>query len=213
MCAGRSRVRLIVWTHGEHVDADPRQVLPFYLERFGRQVEEQAFRGYRIVTYDLDSADVDFRVPLEFHALAPVSPGGEPATFGSQLVLPAASHETAVPAGEAAWVALQWDVLRAPAADYKVSLRLRDVEGQLAGQADVWLLSNEHLLASRWTPGMAVTSYHLISIPPETAPGGYQLSLVVYEPESLTALPLVDQAGTAVGQEAPLGTIEIGPAR
>ncbi|MGC9335906.1 MAG: glycosyltransferase family 39 protein, partial [Anaerolineae bacterium] len=81
-CAGKRRIQLVVWTHGEHIDADPRQVLPFLLTRYGREVEERAFRGYRIVTYELSSAGVEFALP----ELAP-----SPADFGP-LALLAQAH-------------------------------------------------------------------------------------------------------------------------
>ncbi len=199
--AGKSRVHLIVWTHGNHVDADPRQVLPFFLEKFGQKVEERAFRGYRIVTYELPSAAVDFAAPFDFAAVQ--------ASFGHELRLVAQAHDPSTPSGETTLIALRWQTQQAPAHDYKASLRLFDEQGHLAGQSDTWLLSNEHQATGRWEPGQVVTSYHLLPTLPATVPGTYQLYLALYDPETLTQVQLMDEEGVPVGDRLALGPVEI----
>jgi hypothetical protein len=200
ICAGKDHVRLILWTHGEHVDADPRGALPFYLERFGRRAEEKAFQCYRIRTYDLVSTQVDFRQPLTFTAAA--------VRFGSSLALHGVAHEARVPAGDAAWIALRWGVRQPPGADYKLSLRLINNQGQRVGQSDVWLLSNEHCRTCEWQPGAVITTYHLVPARPGTLPGDYQLRLVVYDPQREVALSAVDGSGH-VGDELRLGSLQV----
>lgn len=192
ICAGKTRVQLVVWTHGEHVDADPRQVLPFFLTRFGQEIQEKAFRGYRIITYELPSRAVDFAEPADFSSVS--------ATFGGRLDLVAQAHSDHTPSGEAAWVALRWQTRQAMAHDYKVSLRLVDASGHLAGQADTLLLSNEHKTTSRWQLGQVVTTYHHIFSQPATLPGKYWLHLTVYDLE--TENPL--------GEQLVLGGLEVG---
>lgn len=195
-CQGKRRVHLIVWTHGEHVDADPRQVLPFMLERCGHVSEERAFRGYRIVTYELDSAAADLTTPLSFTA-------GN-AVFDDQLRLVAWASEADVASGETALIALRWQALQhgsgnavqaavneqasekpAVAEDWKASLRLVDSHDRLVAQSDVMLLSNEHETSSQWVPGQEVTTYHQLSIPPGTFPSTCQIILVLYDPDTL----------------------------
>jgi 4-amino-4-deoxy-L-arabinose transferase-like glycosyltransferase len=200
ICAGKNRVHLIVWTHGEHVDADPRQVLPFFLARFGQRVEERAFRGYRIMTYELPSTSVDFEPP-EFVAAS--------ANFGGKLGLVAQAHSPDTPSGEAAWVALCWHSRQAMDHDYKISLRLVDAQGHLAGQADTWLLSNEHHTTSHWEPGQMVTTYHRLPSLSATLPGRYWLHLILYDPETLCPVEVVDEAGGPPGQRLILGDLEI----
>jgi hypothetical protein len=200
ICAGKSRVRLVVWTHGDHIDADPREVLPFLLTRFGREVEERAFRGYRIVTYELSSTVVNFE-PLEFVA--------SPARF-DRLMLVAQARSPETPSGEAAWVTLRWQAKQGMAQDLKVSLRLVDAQGHLAGQADTWLLSNEHRTTSEWEPGQVVTTYHRLPTLPATLPGSYRLQLLLYDSETQRPIWSVDQAGTPVGKPVDLGSLEIG---
>jgi 4-amino-4-deoxy-L-arabinose transferase-like glycosyltransferase len=202
ICAGMNRVQLVVWTHGEHVDADPRQVLPFLLTRFGREVEERAFRGYRIITYELPTSTVNFAEPLDFVA--------SPANLGDRLGLTAQAHSSHTASGETAWVALRWRTRQAMDHDYKISLRLVDASGHLAGQADTWLLSNEHRTTSGWQPGQVVTSYHRLPSLPATLPGTYQIHLTLYDAETQRPLALLDEAGIRLGEPLVLGDLEIG---
>jgi len=201
ICRQRRRVHLIAWTHGDHVDADPRQVLPFLLERFGRATDVGVYRGYRLLTYELPSETVDFGNPLDFVAT--------PADFDNGLSLVAQAHSPTTDSGEAAWLALRWQARQAIAQDYKASLRLVDAQGHLAGQVDAWLLSNEHLQTSRWEPGRTVTTYHLLPSLPATMPGTYQLALLLYDPASQRQAQLVDSEGAFYGEVLPLGSLQI----
>lgn len=200
ICTGKSRIQLIVWTHGEHIDADPREVLPFFLTRFGRQTEERAFRGYRIVTYELPSTTVDFEPP-EFIALR--------ADFGP-LELVAQAHSPVTPSGEEAWVALRWQARQTPDRDYKVSLRLVDAQGHLTGQADTWLLSNDHRLSAGWRPGDVVTTYHRLPTLPATLPGTYRLQLILYDAETQRPVWSVDETGRSLAEPVDLGAMVVG---
>jgi 4-amino-4-deoxy-L-arabinose transferase-like glycosyltransferase len=198
--AGKNRVRLILWTHGDHVDADPRQVLPFLLEGWGRKTDERAFRGYRIATYELPCPAADLQ-PLELSTAQ--------ACFGTKLRLVAQAHDPRTPSGDTALVALQWQAQQAMAHDYKASLRLLDAKGHLVGQGDTLLLSNEHQATSSWEPGQVVTTYHLLPIRPATLPGRYELHLILYDPATMRSVQLLDQQGASGGDNLVLGSMEI----
>jgi hypothetical protein len=199
--AGKHRVKLVVWTHGDHVDADPRGVLPFLLERFGRQVDEQVRRGYRILTYELDSAHTDFRTPPEFVQTE--------AGFANGTRIIAHAHAPRAPSGEPVWVAVQWRARPMMEADLKVSLRLLDAGGHLVGQSDEWLLSNEHERTSQWAAGETVTTYHLLSSLPGAMPGSYELGLVLYDGSNGEEVPLTDESGTPLGRYLTVASVEI----
>ena len=202
ICQGKRRVHLVVWTHGDHIDADPREVLPFYLERYGQKVAESAFRGYRIATYELPSAAVEF-------AMLPDSAAFE-AVFADELRLVAAAHETSVPSGETAVVALRWQALwscsgqaqwetesgKSCPHDWKASLRLLDAQGHMVAQSDILLLSNEHRSSSQWEPGQEVTTYHRLPIVPGALPGTAELVLVLYDPDTLAPAPVLAEGGS-----------------
>ena len=202
ICAGKNRVQLVIWTHGEHVDADPRQVLPFLLTRFGQEVEKTAFRGYRIVTYELPSTTTNFAEPLDFVATSD--------NFGNSLELVAEAHSPQTASGQVVWVALRWQTLQPMDHDYKVSLRLVDGSGHSAGQADTRLLSNEHHTTSHWKPGQVVTTYHRLPSRPATLPDRYRLYLTLYNPETNRPVAPVDESGIPLGRQIVLGDLEIG---
>ena len=201
ICRDKRRVHLVVWTHGDHVDADPRQVLPFYLERVGQATDVAIHSGYRLLTYELPDGAVEFGKPPDFVAA--------PAKFDDGLRLVAQAHGPTASSGEAAWLALQWQVADAVAHDYKASLRLVDADGHLVGQADDWLLSNEHRATSQWQPGQVVTTYHLVPSLPATMPGTYHLQLLLYDPSTQHQAHVVDLDGIPSGQTAPLGSLQI----
>ena len=198
MAAGSRRVNVIVWTNGEHIDADPRQVLPFYLERFGQKTGEQALRGYRIDRYELPSTAVDFSAPLDWTPLQ--------AGYGS-LRLVGESHAGDAPSGEAVWVALRWQVVQPVPGDLKVSLRLADGQGHLLGQNDSGLMDNAHRSSQAWVPGEEVITYHLLPILPGTLPAQARLSLVLYDPVTLQPVPAAGQQ--AAPPELALGEVQV----
>lgn len=207
ICDGKRWVHLIVWTHGNHVDADPRQVLPFFLERSGREAERESFRGYEIISYELLSTAVDFSAPLDFVATEAMFSGG--------LGLVAQTHETTTPSGETAALALGWQAEQAsaldepPAHDWKASVRLLDSGGHLVGQSDAWLLSNEHRMSSQWEPGQPITTYHLLPILPATPPGTGQLLLILYDPDTLEPAQVVTTGDASAQTSLSLGSLEI----
>jgi 4-amino-4-deoxy-L-arabinose transferase-like glycosyltransferase len=202
ICADKCRVHLIAWTHGDHVDADPRELLPFLLERCGRKTETRFFRGYRIVTYALTSSGVDF--------MALPDPSAARADFGNNLRLVAQAHEPCAPSGGTTLAVLQWQVQQEMAQDYTASLRLLDGQGHLVGQRDTPLLSNEHRPTSLWEPGKVVKTYHQVPIRPAALPGTHELHLALYEPGVMSPVPLVREQDAHAGARLVLGTVEIG---
>ncbi len=202
--AGKRRVHLVIWTHGDHVDADPRQVLPFLLEEYGEKVQDRAFRGYRILTYDLPSSGVEFRPPAFVRAQV---------DFDGGLTLDGYARETQVASGETAWVALRWRMRGEMNRDLKASLRVIDGRGHLVGQSDLLLLSNEHRPTSRWGVGQVVTSYHLIPVFPATMPGIYQLQLALYDLETGQPVRLESPGGSPSGEVMILSSMELGRPR
>jgi hypothetical protein len=202
IAAGKRTVRLVVWTRGDHVDADPRAVLPFLLQRFGQQVDAKDYRGYRIVSYELPSRAVDFSASL---GLSPMQ-----ASFANGLRLVEQADAPGAASGDPAWVALRWLTAKPLPTDYKASLRLLDPGGHLVGQSDTLLLSNEHRPSSGWEPGEEVTTYHLVPSLPGTMPGPYRLALVLYDPATLLPQGLVDLVGAPAGEQVLLGALQVG---
>ncbi len=195
-CRGRSRVRMIRWKADKQLEADPKEIIPFLLEKYGEKVDEQSFMAFDVVTYRLDSADTDFTAAPDFRPVG--------VTFGPGLTLVEAAYGDAsdvagvnaprAPAGGWLWVELRWRDDGGPLAeDYKVSLRVVDAQGGMVAQRDRTIWHNWHEGTSRWQAGQAATDYYLLPAP--TVPGTYRLQAIVYSPSTLQPLPI-----TAGGQ-------------
>ena len=195
ICRGKSKVRFIIWTHGSHIDADPRDLLPFIFEKHGEKVGEEVSRGYQVLTYQLPSQEVTFTLPRE--------PIRTEANFGDRLILQGYAYgstfyegrttQAGTPSGEETWLLLCWQVKEPMAEDYNVSITLRDPKGHLAGQADRLLMSNEHRYTSQWQVGQMVTTYHLLPSLPATPPGEYHIEIGVYEPQTMEGLAFLGE--------------------
>jgi hypothetical protein len=92
---------------------------------------------------------------------------------------------------------LHWQVLAPVGADYKVSARLLDVEGNQVAQVDDVPVHNTYP-TSRWKTGETLTDVYDLTVPPDTPSGQYRLLVILYEPDTLAE----------VGR-AELGTVQL----
>ncbi|MFB0537399.1 MAG: DUF2723 domain-containing protein [Anaerolineae bacterium] len=79
---------------------------------------------------------------------------------------------------------LHWQVLAPVGADYKVSARLLDVEGNQIAQIDDVPVHNTYP-TSRWKAGETIADVYDLAIPPDTPSGQYRLLVILYEPDTL----------------------------
>lgn len=177
--AGRDRLFWVTWRGS---DTDPRGIIPFLAEKYGHQLGQLDFRGYRVTWFSLPKTETTFEIP------ATLSPSQ--ATFGDVLRLDGfayggnpASDDTSVK-DETLWATLHFTLLRDTGVDYRVSLRLRDEAGGIVAQLDKDLLNDRHFRTSAWPvndPALnqAINVYTL-SLAPDTPRGTYQLEAVVY---------------------------------
>lgn len=85
--------------------------------------------------------------------------------------------------GALARVALWWEVRAAPAADYKVSVRLLNGAGQLLAQTDDVPVHNTYP-TSAWQGGETVLDGYDLLLPREAASAPSRLLVILYEPAS-----------------------------
>jgi hypothetical protein len=79
---------------------------------------------------------------------------------------------------------LHWQVLAPVGADYKVSARLLDVEGNQIAQIDNVPVHNTYP-TSRWKAGETITDVYDLTVPPDTPSGPYRLLFILYQPDTL----------------------------
>lgn len=195
--------------------ADPKHLSDFLLAKHGRVVEIQQDTVLPYTVYELP-VTADYRVATAF----------EPrnVSFGDKVQLtavafgrtalertePAAAlDQRSLPAGHTAWVALRWQAQESIDRDLKVSLRLLDTDGHLAGQVDDLLVSDTYPFTRTWLPGEAAGSYHILPTLPAIAPGVYQLHLVVYDPQTGATYPARAADSTGLATSFSIGDLEI----
>lgn len=202
--AGRRRLYWITWWGS---DTDPRGVIQYLAEKTGRPAGARDFRGYHAEWFDLPP-DAQFSLP----ATLPLAD----ATFGNALQLDGAAFASTASPGEPVWAALHFYLLRDTPVNYKVSLRLRGPDGQVAAQVDRDLLNDRHFRTADWPPDDPVLNQainvYLLPLPPDAPPGAYTLEAVLYNAE-----PPYPAEGVFGPQARPdnaaaiLGTVEISP--
>lgn len=186
--AGEKPVIVTIWQKGEHVNADPKDILGFYLSREGNLLQRQQFRRFQLATYRLGPHP-------QFKVAGNVVPVKASFTQGVRLLQarwgvaypnPNRSAQEAI-AGTAVWAVLTWQLTK-PLPDLKVTLDLVDGQGHRLASDERWLLDSDRWPTSRWQPGTIGRSYHIVTIPATTIPGTLFLESRVYEGKTLRNL-------------------------
>jgi len=131
------------------------------------------------------------------------------ANLGDRLLL--LGYEREWPeVGDKIYLTAFWRAKEALTEDYSLSFRLMDEEGQLWGQHDL-IPFNDLYPTSRWEPHKVIAQPIIISLPPGTPPGLYQLSLRVYSRRNEQELEVLDEKGVPEGTPVALGQLELLP--
>ncbi|HRV91472.1 MAG TPA: hypothetical protein P5526_04870 [Anaerolineae bacterium] len=216
--AEHTTLRVVRWKTSKHTGADPKEVIPYYLEKYGHYEGAETFEYFDIDTYRLDAAAPDFHTA---ESLTPTD-----ITFGDQLALtgyalgdagnPAQIDQPEVASNDLLWLRLGWQKTGDHAEDLKVSALIYNETGQLVTQVDKQLISNIlQVSSSDWAIGANEATYFLIVMPPATPPGQYSVRLAVYGAESLNRLPVsIDgQPDTAADRLVDLAPFQVTPAQ
>jgi 4-amino-4-deoxy-L-arabinose transferase-like glycosyltransferase len=210
---GKDQVHLIALKRGKrkfrYPEADPRNLLQFFLEGAGHLENMESSPNYDILSYRLATDRTVFTLPDQFQGLD--------IGFGEQLLLREGAFGgvstgelgplSEIPSGGEAWVVLNWDVLAPVPENYRASLRLFDQAGHVVSQVDHVLLGPRRQGTSRWTEADSpISDYYLFPIPSTAPPGTYDLQIGLYSPASKHLLPLDGKPGQNL---ASLGTLKI----
>jgi 4-amino-4-deoxy-L-arabinose transferase-like glycosyltransferase len=196
-------IRVVKWKTSKHTGADPKQVIPYYLEKHGHYDRTDHFEYFDIDTYLLEQAAPHF-TSAELVQTVNVD-------FGGQLRLTSYALGNAGEAGQVTrpqaysnnllWLRLAWQKIADHPENLKVSALIYTQTSQQVTQMDKLLISNILQVGStQWPLKAEETTYFLIPIPPATPPGLYTVRLAVYEEESLARLPLISPAPPSGGQ-------------
>jgi hypothetical protein len=196
--AEHSIMRVVEWKTSKHTGADPKEVIPYYLEKYGHYSHSDFSEYFNIHTYQLETPAPDFNAAETLH---PVDLNFDQFLKLTGYALGDAGNVDAVNSRQAGsndllWLRLAWRKTKVNPEDMKVSALIYTKDGQLVTQADKLLVNNIlHVNTTEWKTGDEEETYFLISIPPATPPGNYVLRLAVYGVETLTRLPISDASG------------------
>ena len=216
--AGHSVIRLVTWKTSKHTGADPKTVLPYYLEKYGHYEGTDTFEYFDIDTYVLDVPAPNFRAG---ETLQPSR-----VDFGDQLRLTGYGlgdagdvtrfNDPTANSNDLLWLRLAWQKTGEQPENLKVSALVYGQAGQLVAQMDKLLISNILQVGSMdWNVEDRADTYFLVAIPPATPPGRYTLKLAVYGEESLARLPITGSSRMAVeaGGLLTLAEFSVNPAK
>lgn len=183
LCGSCRRIYTVVWENGPHIDADPKGLVPFLLNRAGLDVVGEERRGFDLLGFDLPPA-VDFRLP-------PLQPTR--LTLGGRLEAVAADVAPTWTGRDLA-VIVRWRLLQPSPKDERLSYRAFDRAGRLVGQIDRPLLANDHWGTSRWATGGEAIDAVILPLRPGILPGPLRIDVVAYDagPPAAGTLATVD---------------------
>jgi hypothetical protein len=105
-------------------------------------------------------------------------------------------------------LALDWQLLKPVAKDYKVTVYLTDGRGHIGGQQDL-LLRHDQTTTRRWPAGTEATNYYVLDTLPGLMPGHYTINVAVYPDGEQERLSVLDTAGAPGGGNAAIGSIDV----
>ncbi|HEC23217.1 MAG TPA: hypothetical protein ENI95_09905, partial [Chloroflexi bacterium] len=193
---GKDRIGVVRF-HAER--SDTRQIVPFYLERFGSLEGKEEIESYALYTYQLD-ADAQPEVATF-----------EPVTFNWGAV--ELTGQSLHSGGGAVTVALRWQTGPdfVPGPRYAALLTLTDpVTDWTLSTATSLLLSDGGVPTDEWQSGQQATQYLVLPLYPGTPPLEAELRLRLVDAETGRALDAQDASGAPAGQEVTPGRITLG---
>ncbi len=216
--ADHTIIRVVQWKTSKHTGADPKKVIPYYLEKYGDYSHSDSFEYFDIHTYQLETPAPNFESAETLQA--------SDLNFGDMLRLRGYAvgdagkvsvvNETQASSNDKLWLRLAWQQTQATPENMKVSALIFNEAGQLLTQVDKALVNNGlQVKSSEWSIGEEAETYFLIDIPPATPPGNYTLAVAVYGEETLNRVPVSNVSGPLGGAErlAPLTDFTVTPAQ
>ena len=188
------------------------EAIPFYR----RLVERQPFRSrhwralrlaYEALGALLEAKAVQAEASPRF---TPAVPSG--VEFGRTLRLLGHRMEPAiVPQGGRLDLALIWEALRSPQEEYAIFVHVTNGRQRVFGQDHIPL--HGAFPTSRWERGEMVRDGDQIQIPPDLAPGRYQINLGVWDSKRRKRLRIWQGWFPTWKESLPLGQITVVPAK
>ncbi len=181
-------------------------------QTLGRMLENDVEEYLTTAHYPLLSRWFGRSTKLTAYAAATTVPAGRSVNFDNRLrVLEAGLGDAPLAQGQGVIaVELLWQMVAPLDGPHRLTLRLADDQGRVWAQWDGQPKLGLYPF-SAWSPGQTVRDRHGLTVPPGTPPGPYRVRLEVYRAGDLRPLPVLDENLIHRGNEAILGTVQVGP--
>jgi hypothetical protein len=198
IAARHGGVWLVLWQNDV---VDPTGILTSLLDAQAERVpEENIYWGIELRHYRL-SPGVRF--------VAPQMAGVPNVNFANKLSLLGMNLATpAVTSGESIALTLFWQAQQPLDDDYWVSLRLVDQFGRVVSTLNDRLAGYAYP-TTRWQARTTVPGSFRLLVMPATAPGEYQLQVIVFSLARAQSLDVLDQRGAPSGVSAIVGKVSV----
>jgi hypothetical protein len=186
------QIKAVAWKRNWMADATYR--VPFLLQKYAKLDRIDYYTDHEVKIFRqplldrpwnlyewLDEFEINFDGNLALHSVALGSYSGQ------QLSL---TEDLFYVDSQGIWIVFHWRATAHPQADYRLSLRLHDQEGNLVYQQDWGIWNWVHDPPSQWLPGEESESLHILVPPAHLPEGVYELRLVVYDMDTL--IPTVE---------------------
>ncbi|HEY6041856.1 MAG TPA: hypothetical protein VIX58_06965, partial [Anaerolineae bacterium] len=111
-------------------------------------------------------------------------------------------------AGDILPFTFNWRVMTNPRARYKIFVHLTDASGQLVAQHDAEPFDGARP-TDQWRAGDVLIENFALVVPPDLAPGDYQLELGFYRKDDGQRLVVYDKNGSASGDHLPMERVTV----
>jgi hypothetical protein len=178
--------------------SDKRDIIPFYLERYGRYLRTEGFEGYSLEFYGLDPASKPELLSWE----------------GADL-----RWETLklrgwdVDSGDSLTLALRWETAPDFPADRDLAARVTLIDpltGWRLGAAESVLIADDGDTSKGWAAGEEVQQYLVIPLWPGTPPLTADLEITLFDALTGEALTALDENNAPRGQTHLLTSVRLG---
>lgn len=156
----------------------------------------------------LDHSHTPFRTERFAEGVAAALVQPKAVRFQEGLALLSAEAPQHIQAGESALLHSYWTLYaQAPQRDYSSFVHLRNAAGRIIWEGGAFQPAGR--ATSQWIERLYLEERTSIDIPATVPPGTYQLELGLYDPETLTPLSVLNEAGNPVDARVIAGSVEV----
>jgi len=188
-----SEVKVVDWNPDAFWAGSGYESITALLNKYGRYLSSAEHAGLQIHSFTDIERDRSWTSYEYLEPLTVIYDGGislHGLALGKGEIQLSTKQQVSLEKERFIWLAVQWQTAPGLEIDYRISVRLHDVEGSRVYQDDVTLLDHNNEMTSRWKAGEPVDNLFRFEFPADLTAGEYELRLVIYD--SVTHKPAAE---------------------